>query len=36
MAENADLVRKHAAIAGIPANVVNEVETTIDGSTARA
>jgi hypothetical protein len=36
MAENADLVRKHAQIAGIPANIVNEVETTIDGSTARA
>ncbi len=36
MAENADLVREHAALAGIPANVVNEVETTIDGSTARA
>jgi hypothetical protein len=36
MAENADLVRKHAQIASIPANIVNEVETTIDGSTARA
>jgi uncharacterized protein DUF4242 len=36
MAENADLVRKHAQIAGIPANIINEVETTIDGSTARA
>ena len=36
MAENADLVRKHAALAGIPANTVNEVATTIDGSTARA
>jgi Protein of unknown function (DUF4242) len=36
MAENADEVRKHAQIAGIPANVVNEVATTIDGSTARA
>lgn len=36
MAESADDVRKHAQIAGIPANVVNEVETTIDASTARA
>lgn len=36
MAENADQVRKHAQMAGIPANIINEVETTIDGSTARA
>ena len=36
MAENAEQVRKHAQIAGIPANIINEVETTIDGSTARA
>lgn len=36
MAEDSEAVRKHAQIAGIPANVVNEVETTIDASTARA
>ena len=36
MAESPELVRKHAAIAGIPADVITEVETTIDASTARA
>lgn len=35
MAENAEDVRKHAQLAGIPANVINQVETTIDASTAR-
>lgn len=35
MAETADDVRKHAEIAGIPANIVSEVATTIDGSWAR-
>jgi len=35
MAESADDVRKHAQVAGIPANIVTEIETTIDGSWAR-
>ena len=35
MAESAEDVRKHAQIAGIPANTVTEIETTIDGSWAR-
>ena len=35
MADSAESVRKHAAIAGIPANIVTEIETTIDSSTAR-
>lgn len=35
MADSAESVRQHAALAGIPANTVTEIETTIDASTAR-
>lgn len=35
MAENEELVRRHAELSGFPANVITRIETTIDGSTAR-